>query len=35
MKADDFIKFVQKRAEYLNSSRPTAVNLKLFINKND
>ncbi|MCZ9996356.1 hypothetical protein OFR22_13320 [Brachyspira hyodysenteriae] len=27
LKADDFIKFVQKRAEYLNSSRPTAVNL--------
>ena len=33
LKADEFIKFVQKRAEYLNSSRPTAVNLSYALNR--
>ncbi len=33
MEADEFIEFVQKRAEYLNSSRPTAVNLSYALNR--
>lgn len=31
--SDEFIKFVDKRAKYLNSSRPTAVNLSYALNR--
>ncbi|MEI0561100.1 S-methyl-5-thioribose-1-phosphate isomerase [Brachyspira pilosicoli] len=33
LSSDEFIKFVDKRAKYLNSSRPTAVNLSYALNR--
>lgn len=33
LSSDEFIKFVDKRAKYLNSSRPTAVNLSCALNR--
>lgn len=33
LSSDDFISFVEKRAKYLNSSRPTAVNLSYALNR--